>query len=166
MSGNQTVGAGFQDTAAPEDCIPYNPGNLTLVPFQSAWQMRDGNMWMQLFDTQQDGNNGVSVARGFNEQCFVGRGTNNIMEYWQGGRNSPGPVSGEDCIGYNRSGLTIQQEPGDWLLTDGNSRMEIYTSQAAAVRGLRVAQAHRFQCFIGRNNQRPKRSDYIMEYYR
>ena len=44
--------------------------------------------------------------------------------------------------------------------------MEIYTSQAAAVRGLRVAQAHRFQCFIGRNNQRPKRSDYIMEYYR
>ncbi|TMM39752.1 MAG: PKD domain-containing protein [Actinobacteria bacterium] len=166
MSGNQTVGAGFQDTAAPEDCIPYNPGNLTLVPFQSAWQMRDGNMWMELFDTQQDGNNGVSVARGFNEQCFVGRGTNNIMEYWQGGRNSPGPVSGEDCIGYNRSGLTIQQEPGDWLLTDGNSRMEIYTSQAAAVRGLRVAQAHRFQCFIGRNNQRPKRSDYIMEYYR
>ena len=83
-----------------------------------------------------------------------------------GGRNTPGPVSGQDCISYNRSGLKVVPETGDWLLTDGSSRMEIFTSQAAAVRGLRVAQAHRFQCFIGRDNKRPNRKEYIMEYYR
>jgi hypothetical protein len=78
----------------------------------------------------------------------------------------PAPIAAEDCISYNPRTLRIVDEGADgWLLTDGGSRMLMLDNQADAVRALALAQRHTAHCFIGRNNARPNRADYIRDYW-
>lgn len=75
-------------------------------------------------------------------------------------------IPAEDCITYNPASLSIiDQGANGWLLTDGTMAMRLFDTQADAQLGLRVAQAHTQQCFIGRSNTRPERSRYIWEYW-
>ncbi len=60
------------------------------------------------------------------------------------------PVSPEDCLAYNRTGLDIRPEGSRFLLTDGVSRMLILDTAADAQAALAVAQASSAQCFVGR----------------
>jgi hypothetical protein len=166
MDSAKTVSAGFRDTAAAEDCIGYDPTNLSIEDLgATGFRLNSGNIAMQLFDNRADADNGLSMARGFNQQCFVGRGTSQITEYWQGGSGQPGPVSGPDCINYDETNLSIVGGGSLWQVTDGNSILDAFTSEDRAVRGLRVAQQHGSQCFIGRDNTRPDRDRYITEYF-
>jgi hypothetical protein len=78
-----------------------------------------------------------------------------------------GPVAAEDCIGYNPRTLSIRNEGANgWLLTDGASRMQMLDSQADANRALALARRHTQHCFIGRNNSRPNRQQYISQYWK
>jgi hypothetical protein len=60
----------------------------------------------------------------------------------------------------------VDEGPIGWLLTDGSSRMAIYATREDAEEGLRVAKLYTRQCFIGRDNTRPNRKDYIVEYWK
>lgn len=61
------------------------------------------------------------------------------------------PVAAEDCLSTDRANLSIVDEGGgDWLLTDGASRMFILDSQEDAQNALVVAQHYASRCFIGR----------------
>lgn len=53
-----------------------------------------------------------------------------------------------------------------WLLTDGNSRLAMLANRAEVEQALGVARASSGQCFIGRNNSRPNRRDYVVQYWR
>ena len=54
-----------------------------------------------------------------------------------------------------------------WTLVDnGSTWMQIFDTPADAARGLLVARDYTKQCFIGRNNHRPNRQAYIMEYWK
>src|SRR5437763_16874539 len=73
------VGDGFSAQAAttakpaPEDCIAYDPNNLALVDVGAGqFRLQDGPLFMQVFANAADAKNGLSVAKGFNRQCFVG----------------------------------------------------------------------------------------------
>jgi hypothetical protein len=171
MDSDKSVSAAFRDLAAPEDCVPYDPGTLEIVDLGAqGYQLKSGNIAMHLLDNLQDAQNALSVARGYNQQCFIGRGTRYLMEYWKGGAGQPGPVSPEDCISYDPANLTIV-EVNDasgtwWSLRDGSHWMEAFTTESGAVRGLRVAQQTNHICFLGRDNQRSNRRDYILEYWR
>ncbi|MEW6472174.1 MAG: hypothetical protein AB1679_07880 [Actinomycetota bacterium] len=75
-------------------------------------------------------------------------------------------ISPEDCIPYRSANLQIVNEgAAGWLLTDGSSRMLILDNESDAKSALALAKAHTKQCFIGRNNQRPDRKTYIVEYW-
>ncbi len=83
---------------------------------------------------------------------------------------TPGPPSppslAEDCLSYNPANLRIVNEgKTGWLLTDGRSRMLMLDNQADALDALALAKRHTKQCFIGRNNTRPQRKQYIVEYW-
>jgi hypothetical protein len=52
-----------------------------------------------------------------------------------------------------------------WLLTDGTSRMKMFDNKEDARNGLRVARRHTRHGFIGRDNPRSNRIDYITEYW-
>ena len=76
------------------------------------------------------------------------------------------PVYTRDEIPYNPRSLRIVNEGSrGWLLTDGRSRMKMLDNREDARNALRVARRHTRQGFVGRDNPRSNRIDYIMEYW-
>jgi hypothetical protein len=72
----------------------------------------------------------------------------------------------EDCLPYNPADLQIMDEGVDgWLLTDNVSRMLMLDNEADATDALALAKRHTAHCFIGRDNTRSNRRDYIVEYW-
>jgi hypothetical protein len=81
-------------------------------------------------------------------------------------RGPGGDTTRQDCLLYSPNNLRIENEGANgWLLTDGRSRMLVLDSRADAVRALALARRHTAHCFIGRDNRRPNRKDFIMEYW-
>jgi hypothetical protein len=78
----------------------------------------------------------------------------------------PPPIPSNDCLPYDTNALRLQNE-GDrgWLLTDDRSRMLVLDNQQDAENALALAKRHTAQCFIGRNNRRPDRGNYIVAYW-
>ena len=71
-----------------------------------------------------------------------------------------------DEIPYNPQTLRIVDEGANgWLLTDGRSRMKMFDNKEDARNGMAVARRHTIQGFVGRDNPRPNRIDYITEYW-
>lgn len=70
-----------------------------------------------------------------------------------------------DYLTYNPNNLKIVKESSCWLLTDGRMRMKIFASEEDAQNGLKVARRHTRQCFVGRDNKRSNRKDFIFEYW-
>ncbi len=73
---------------------------------------------------------------------------------------------GNDCLFYNPHDLRIVDEGASgWLLTDGRSRMLILDNKEDAEKALALARRYTAHCFIGRDNTRPNRDDYVHEYW-
>jgi hypothetical protein len=157
------------------DCLPYNVSSLQIVnEGANGWLLTDGSSRMQMLASQADAQKALAVARSHRAQCFIGRDNNRpnrkdyIMLWWRGDSGIPLTIPGfEDCISYDRSGLRIENEGASgWLLTDGSSRMVTLDNQTDAEQALTVTRMFSRQCFIGRNNTRPNRKDFIVQYWR
>jgi hypothetical protein len=157
-----------------QDCLSYNPNDLRIENegFR-GWLLTDGRSRMKMLDTRADAARALALARKHTAHCFIGRDNNRpnrrdfIMEYWTGDSGIVTTIPGEDCISYNPSSLEIRNEGlRGWLLTDGSSRMQMLANRADAEQALGVASGSSQQCFIGRNNTRPNRQDYILLYWR
>ncbi|HEX8845959.1 MAG TPA: hypothetical protein VF791_15010 [Pyrinomonadaceae bacterium] len=157
-----------------QDCLSYNPSNLRIInEGSSGWLLTDGSSRMLILDNRADAERALALARRHTAHCFIGRNNNRpnrrdfIVEYWTGDSGIRTTIAGEDCISYNPSTLEIRNEgAGGWLLTDGNSRMLMLANRADAEQALGITSQSSRQCFIGRNNTRPNRKDYIVEYWR
>lgn len=78
----------------------------------------------------------------------------------------PAGLSAEDCLPYDPTGLKIVDEgERGWLLTDGRLQMFILDNEEDAEQALALAKRHTKQCFIGRDNKRSNRKDYIVTYW-
>jgi hypothetical protein len=128
---------------------------------------------MKMLDNRADAGRALALARRHTAHCFIGRNNRRpnrsdfIMEYWTGDSGITTTISGEDCISYNPGTLEIRNEGASgWLLTDGSSRMQMLANRADAEQAMGVASGSSRQCFIGRNNSRPNRSNYILLYWR
>jgi hypothetical protein len=158
---------------AAEDCLPYNPQNLSIRnEGAQGWLLTDGASRMLMLDNQADAQRALAVARRHTHHCFIGRNNTRpnryqyIVHYWRG---NPGAtaMAGEDCIAYNPSTVNVFDRGAlGWRLEDGSNMLVLYDNQADANRGLIVARAFSHLCFIGRNNSRPNRYAYIVEYWR
>lgn len=75
-------------------------------------------------------------------------------------------ITTRDLIHYNPRNLRIVDEGSKgWLLTDGRSRIKLLDNKEDARNALRVARRYTRHGFIGRDNTRSNRSDYIIEYW-
>jgi hypothetical protein len=154
------------------DCISYPPANLSVVNLGAqGWRLQDGNMAMELLDNSSDAQAALQLAQPYNQQCFIGRDNTRanrldyIVDYWMGGGPAP-TVSNQDCISYDPGNLTLSNLGTDgWELVEGNIWMESLDNNADAQAALQLAQQYNQQCFIGRNNTRSDRLDYIVEYW-
>jgi hypothetical protein len=157
-----------------QDCLPYNPNNLRIENEGArGWLLTDGSSRMLTLDNRADAERALALARRHTAHCFIGRDNRRpnrrdfIVEYWTGNSGITTTIPGEDCISYNSGSLRIANEgAGGWLLTDGSSRMVMLDNRADAEQALGVASGSSRQCFIGRNNSRPNRKDYIVQYWR
>lgn len=78
----------------------------------------------------------------------------------------PYDVTTVDEIPYNPRTLRIVDEgPNGWLLTDGQSRMQMFDNREDARNGMLVARRYTRQGFVGRDNNRANRRDYILHYF-
>ncbi|HEU4557083.1 MAG TPA: hypothetical protein VFS20_04510 [Longimicrobium sp.] len=160
---------------APEDCIAYDPKNLQIVDEgANGFVLMSGNMRMEMLDNQTDAGKAMSLASQHTHQCFVGRNNprpnriDYIMQYWRGVSGLPAaPISNEDCISYPSASVGVFERGAiGWRMEAGSMWMQLFDNEADANRGLMTAQAFSKQCFIGRNNSRPDRKQYIVEYWR
>lgn len=160
---------------SPEDCVAYNPANLTVASAGAdGWQMRDGSHIMALLDTQADAEDAVKVARNHTRSCFIGRGNHRpdrdryIVRYWKGVSGLPlGVAPALDCVTYNPNNLSVKSAGDDgWLLVDGGHQMLLLDTANDAERARMMASGYTRLCFIGRDNTRPNRHRYIMEFWR
>lgn len=75
-------------------------------------------------------------------------------------------VVSRDEIAYNPRTLRIVNEGAKgWLLTDGVSRMKMFDNKEDARNAMAVARRYTRQGFVGRDNSRQNRIDYITEYW-
>jgi hypothetical protein len=158
---------------AAEDCLPYDRTRLTIRDEGAAgWLLTDGGSRMLMLDNQADAQRAMALARRHTHHCFIGRDNHRpdriryIVHYWRG---NPGAVAtpGDDCLGYNPATVGVFDRGAiGWRLEDGAHSMLLFDNEADANRGLIVARAFSNLCFIGRNNSRPNRADYIVQYWR
>jgi hypothetical protein len=157
-----------------EDCNPFDPQKLEILDEgPDGWILLDPTSRLKLLDNEADATLALAVARRHTHQCFIGRnnarGANRLLyifHYFKGDSKLDSELPHEDCISYDPGSLSIVDEgPNGWLLTDGITRMHMLDSEADAEAALAIAKRHSAHCFIGRNNTRPNRLFYIMEYW-
>jgi Caspase domain len=156
-----------------QDCLPYNPANLQVVDEgASGWLLTDGRSRMLILDNEADAKDALALAQQHTSHCFLGRNNTRpnrrsyIVNYWTGNSGIKTTIQQKDCLSYNPTNLRIVDEGASgWLLTDGRSRMLILDNEADAKDALALAQQHTSHCFIGRNNTRLNRHNYIVEYW-
>jgi hypothetical protein len=156
------------------DCLTYNPADLRIVDEGAAgWLLTDGRSRMLMLDNHADATKALALARRHTRRCFIGRNNTRpnrrdyIVTSWGGRSGITTSLGTEDLIPYTPASLRIVDEGSrGWLLTDGRSRMLMLDNQADARAALALAKQHRAQGFIGRNNTRPDRKRYIVQYWR
>jgi hypothetical protein len=167
---------------SPEDCVSYNPANLTVTASGDAWLLRDGAHAIKVFDTAADAEDGLRVARNWRKLCYIGRPNTgpdryrHIINYFKEPSGlAPGLAPATiDCIPYDPSTLALYQgpeHPADpdnfyWMLRAGATPLLELHNQADALRAKIVASGYTRVCFIGAGNSRPDPYRYQMEWWR
>ena len=162
----------YLGVSPPEDCVSYNPGNLRVVSAGSqGYRIADGSHWLFLVDSREDAERLLAIAKRHTKTCFIGRGNGRqdrsryVAHYFKGDSGIRATIGREDCLAYLPNALQIREEGKRWLLTDGRSRMLVLDDRDDAEPALHVARQHRSHCFVGRDNKRPNRGDYIVQYW-
>ena len=170
-----------KDTEAPiaTDALPYNPTNLRIVKETNDWLLTDGRSRMLIFATEEDAMNGLKVVKRHTRQCFIGRSNKRsnrkdfIFEYWEGNSGLPvEKLSKSDIIPYDPKKVSARfnAKAGYWEIIEEISGsfthgMFIADNEADAKAMLSVIKRYSKLCFIGRDNKKSNRKDYIMQYF-
>ncbi len=156
---------GYAAPTLQEDCLPYNPNNLTIFQEGAVWVLSDGTSRMALFANQADAQLGLEVARQHTQHCFIGRGNTRpdrnryIFEYWKGSSGLGGALPENDWIPYDKNALQLQNAGADgWRLVAGSNWLALFDTQADAQQALDLFRLYDRLCFIGRG------TDYVHTY--
>src|SRR5215475_6604532 len=75
-----------------------------------------------------------------------------------------------DCVSYNPNNLTVDGSgaSGTFIISDGNTVVIRVHGQTDDIgkEALALAQRYKRHCFIGRNNTRDEKGNYIFDYWR
>jgi subtilisin family serine protease len=151
------VGAAAAELAPQEDCIGHSVSSLTLSDRggTGGWTIQDGTSLLFSFGSlrsEAEAALGVIRRYGFTKTCYVGR-PGPSMQYLVAGGSVPTTSHGsEDCIGFNRAGLTLQSVGTQWRLTDGSSSMLMFPNNSEGQQAITAINRYRLnrQCFVGR----------------
>lgn len=167
---------------AAEDCVSYNPSNLSVAASGDAWVLRDGGHAIKLFDTPADAEDGKRIFRNWKKLCFIGRGSTgpdryrHIVNYFKEPSGLPIGLAPAtiDCITYDPTDLDLYEGPSHpaepdhnyWRLHSGAIPLLELDDHPDALRAEIVASGFTRVCFIGGGNDRPDPYRYQLEWWR
>jgi len=147
---------------SPENCISYNPANVTVNYEAGIHSVNDGNkVIMRLAGGPGDevGQKGLALAQRYRKHCFLGRDNtreeNNayIFDYWRdpSGQKPTIPGQEDDCSGYDRTNLTVEDMGGGdgWRVKDHDHILHLFDNESDARNGKLVLAKYRTICYIG-----------------
>ena len=174
LVGCQTLAESITLPSNSKDCLAIQAESVAVTADgDGTYTITDGQSQMLSAASREDAEDMATLARRHEKQCFIGRDNQRadrdayVTEYWVG-RSSvdAAPLPQSDCVAYDPEDLRIVDEGADgYLLTDGASRMLLLDTRSDAERALAWAQQHSKHCFIGRDNQRPNREQFITEFW-
>jgi hypothetical protein len=147
----------------PEDCISYNPNNLTSHYEAGIWAINDGSKEVMRLhggpsDTEMQAQ-ALAVAKRFRKHCFIGNGNTReekysyIFDYW---RDSSGmkptiPNVEDLCSDYNRNNLTVEDMGGGdgWRVKDHDHVLHLFDNGTDARNGKLVLSKYSKECYLG-----------------
>ena len=146
----------------PEDCLSFNPKNVTAKKIAGSWKVVDGNHWMLDFGSKQkDAKKAVKIIKfyGMNRICFVGRpapGGKQLMMYFKINDKAPvGSFLGEDAVPFSNFNVSAQFVTNRWKVVDGSHWiLDFGISEANARKAVWLIKKYGFNdiCFVGRPN--------------
>lgn len=142
--------------ALQEDCLSFNPANITVAQVNNRWKIADGSHWMFDFAGKQDeARQAHRILRhyGMNQTCYVGRPQPSFTYLLRDGVASSGGMPGEDCVAFNNANLAVVQAEGRWKIADGSHWLfDFEDKQAEAEQALAIVQKYGFthSCYVGR----------------
>jgi hypothetical protein len=159
-------GSSSDSTAGvPEfNCVKYNSGNLSIN------SLGDGSLEiaapkagrLALADNNADAQQVLKLAQSHAKHCQIGNGARGV-EYWVGTGKGPA-VTLADCIGYDPGNVSTRDLGAVGIqIISGNSALSVVPGQTEADQAVQVIKAFSKQCFVGRDNQRPNRLEFITE---
>jgi hypothetical protein len=146
----------------PEDCISYNPNNLTVRYEAGLYAVNDGSSVVVRVSGgpgENVGTKALALAKRYRSHCFLGRGNNRedknqyVFDYW---RNPSGMTpaiedSEDDCSPYNRNNLTVEDMGGGygWRVKDHDHVLHLFNNESDARNGKLVLSKYSQACSIG-----------------
>jgi len=148
---------------SPEDCISYNPANVTVVYEAGIYSVNDGSkvvMRLHGGPGENVGDQGLALAKRFRKHCFIGRNNTRteernsyIFDYWRDpSGNTPAIPDEEDaCSDYDRTNLTVEDMGSGygWRVKDHDHVLHVFDDETDARNGKLVLAKYRMICFIG-----------------
>lgn len=88
------------------------------------------------------------------------------MQYWKGESGIASNLRNGDCSPYNPQALGFTFDANLWTIAEsGSNLLQSFEKVEAAILGLEVVKQYSKMCFIGRDNSRENRREYIITYW-
>ena len=152
----QALGAG--PLTLQEDCIRVQPDGLRVRQLSGAWTVVDGSeLLLDFGPSRAHADRAIDVIRfyGLDRICYLARPDPAMMYFTARGGAPAGPIPGEDAIVFDLARVRAERPAGDWIVTDGTSRLlDFGSSRFDALHAVAVIRNYGFthQCFVGRPN--------------
>lgn len=145
---------------SPEDCVTYNPNNLTSNYAAGIYQINDGGtVVLRLHGGPGEnlGQQGLALAKRYKKHCFVGRANTReehgeyVFDYWRDASGNTPSIPDENCSGYNKNNLTVEDMGGGngWRVKDHDHVLQLFDNENDAKNGKLVLGKYSKICFIG-----------------
>jgi hypothetical protein len=165
-SGGGSGSGGGQSWPSPEDCVSYNPNNLTVNFASGAYTVSDGaKVVVKVYGQSGDntGKQALALAQRYSRHCYLGRNNHRtedreqyIFDYWRdpSGKNTTITDLEDLCSNYNRNNLTVE-DMGDgygWRVKDHDHVLHLFDNESDARNGKLVLAKYNKICSIGDND--------------
>jgi hypothetical protein len=158
-SGGQNSGASWP---TPEDCVSYNPNNLTVQYASGVYSVKDGaKVVMRVSGQPGDtvGDKALALAKRYRKHCTIGRDNGRedenayVFDYWRdaSGMSPQIPDQEEDCSGYDRTNLQVNDMGSGhgWRVKDDDHVLHVFDNETDARNGKLVLAKYHQICSIG-----------------
>jgi hypothetical protein len=162
-SGGSGSGSGSTSQwPSPEDCVSYNPNNLTLAYASGTYTVKDGSkLVVKVYGSQGDevGDKALALAQRYRKHCSIGRDNGRedeasyVFDYWRDASGLKPTIPGQedDCSSYDRTDLTVDDMGSGygWRVRENDHVLHIFDNETDAKAGKLVLAKYGQICFIG-----------------